>query len=48
MNESRLSTVAQLRAFLEGTLQVQFSPPQGDTQRYAFIEAVPPAVSAIW
>ena len=40
MNESRLSTVAQLRAFLEGTLQVQFSPPQGDTQRYGFIEAV--------
>ena len=40
MNESRLSTVAQLRAFLEGTLEVQFSPPQGDTQRYAFIEAL--------
>lgn len=40
MNESRLSTVAQLRAFLEGTLEVQFSPPQGDTQRYRFIEAV--------
>jgi transposase InsO family protein len=40
MNESRLNTMAQLRAFLEGTLEVQFSPPQGDTQRYRFIEAV--------
>ena len=35
MNESRLTTVAQLRAFLEGTLEVQFCPLHNDTQRYA-------------
>jgi transposase InsO family protein len=40
MNESRLNTVAQLRAFLDGTLGVQFSPLNDDTQRYAFIGAV--------
>jgi transposase InsO family protein len=40
MNESRLSTVAQLRAFLEGTLEVHFCPLTEDTQRYAFISAV--------
>jgi hypothetical protein len=37
MNESRLNTVAQLRAFLEGTLEVQFCALNDDTQRYAFI-----------
>lgn len=26
VNETRLSTVAQLRAFLEGTLEVEFCP----------------------
>jgi transposase InsO family protein len=40
MNESRLNTVAQLRAFLEGTLEVQFYPLNNDTQRYAFIGAL--------
>ena len=40
MNESRLNTVAQLRAFLEGTLEVQFCPRNNDTQRYAFIGAL--------
>jgi hypothetical protein len=40
MNESRLNTVAQLRAFLEGTLEVQFCPLHNDTQRYAFIGAL--------
>lgn len=40
MNESRLTTVAQLRAFLEGTLEVQFCPLHNDTQRYAFIDAL--------
>jgi len=40
MNESRLHTVAQLRAFLEGTLEVQFCPLHNDTQRYAFIGAL--------
>ena len=37
MNESRLTTVAQLRAFLEGTLEVEFSPLKSDSQRYTFI-----------
>ena len=40
MNESRLHTVAQLRAFLDGTLEVQFCAPSNDVQRYAFISAV--------
>ena len=40
MNESRLITVAQLRAFLEGTLEVEFRPLQDDAQRYAFIGGV--------
>jgi transposase InsO family protein len=40
MNESRLHTVAQLRAFLDGTLEVQFYAPSNDVQRYGFITAV--------
>ena len=40
MNESQLKTVAQLRAFLEGTLEVQFRALDDDTQRYGFIAAV--------
>ena len=40
MNESRLNTVAQLRAFLDGTLEVQFCAPSNDVQRYGFISAV--------
>jgi hypothetical protein len=40
MNESRLRTVAQLRAFLDGTLEVQFCAPSNDVQRYDFIAAV--------
>jgi transposase InsO family protein len=40
MNESRLHTVAQLRAFLDGTLEVQFCAPSNDVQRYDFIAAV--------
>ena len=40
MNESRLHTVAQLRAFLDGTLEVQFCAPSNDVQRYGFIAAV--------
>jgi transposase InsO family protein len=40
MNESRLNTVAQLRAFLEGTLEVQFCALNDDTQRYAFIHTL--------
>jgi len=37
MNETRLNTVAQLRAFLEGTLEVEFCALNNDTQRYEFI-----------
>ena len=37
MNESRLRTVAQLRAFLDGTLEVQFCAPSNDVQRYGFL-----------
>lgn len=40
MNETRLHTVAQLRAFLEGTLEVQFQPLGKDAQRYDFIAAL--------
>jgi transposase InsO family protein len=40
MNESRLHTVAQLRAFLDGTLEVQFCALNNDVQRYDFISAV--------
>jgi transposase InsO family protein len=40
MNESRLNTVAQLRAFLDGTLEVQFCALSNDVQRYSFISAV--------
>ncbi len=40
MNESQLKTVAQLRAFLEGTSAVQFRPCSGDAERYALIVAV--------
>lgn len=35
MNESRLTTVEQLRAFLAGTLEVQFQPLNDNQQRYA-------------
>jgi transposase InsO family protein len=37
MNETRLSTVAQLRAFLDGTLEVRFRPISNDVERYGFI-----------
>ena len=40
MNEQELKTVAQLRAFLNGTQAVQFEPQGEDSQRYAFIAAV--------
>ena len=40
MNESRLNTVAQLRAFLEGTLEVKFQPIRNDIERYGFIAGV--------
>jgi len=34
MNEIRLNTVLQLRAFLDGTLEVQFQAIGNDAQRY--------------
>ena len=42
MDESKLSTIAQLREFLAGTLEVSFSGVQGDSdaQRYAHISRV--------
>jgi len=40
MNEIRLNTVLQLRAFLDGTLEVQFQAIGNDAQRYDFIAAV--------
>jgi transposase InsO family protein len=40
MNEAKLSTVAQLRAFLNGTGEVEFEPLGEDAQRYAFVAEV--------
>jgi hypothetical protein len=40
MNETQLKTVAQLRAFLNGTPDVQFHSIGDDTKRYEFIAAV--------
>jgi transposase InsO family protein len=40
MNETRLNTVAQLGAFLEGTLEVKFQPIRNDVERYGFIAGV--------
>ncbi|MBI1983409.1 MAG: transposase family protein [Acidobacteria bacterium] len=40
MNETNLSSIAQLRAFLEGTAEVQFQGAGEDTKRYGFISAV--------
>ena len=40
MNDSQLHTVAQLSAFLDGSLAMKFSPPGNDVERYGFITAV--------
>ncbi len=40
MNEQQLNTVAQLRAFLNGTQEVQFEHSGEDTKRNAFISSV--------
>jgi transposase InsO family protein len=40
MNESKLCTIAQLRAFLEGTSEIQFRSIDEDPERYAFISSV--------
>ena len=40
MDESRLQTISQLSAFLEGTLEVKFIVPDTDDKRYAHIASV--------
>ena len=40
MDETRLQTIAQLSAFLAGTLEVQLSIPDSDDRRYAHIASV--------
>ena len=40
MNETQLKTVAQLRAFLNGRLEVKFQSISNDAKRYEFIGAV--------
>ena len=40
MNESPLNTVALLRFFLQGTLEVEFRPLKDDPQRYGFISTL--------
>ncbi|MFD2109305.1 integrase [Ottowia pentelensis] len=40
MDESRLGSIAQLQAFLEGTLEVSFSAFADDQERYAHIASV--------
>lgn len=40
MNDSALGTIAQLRAFLEGALNVCFTPFADDQARYAHIAGV--------
>jgi transposase InsO family protein len=40
MNDSALGTIAQLHAFLEGTLEVSFAPFADDAARYAHIASV--------
>ncbi len=40
MDESRLSTIAQIEEFLSASTQVEFSAHSGDTERYAHISRV--------
>ena len=40
MNETKLSTIAQLREILDGTCEVRFERVEDDAKRYAFIESV--------
>ena len=40
MKEAKLSTVAQLRAFIEGTSEVRFEQAGDDAGRYTFIQDV--------
>jgi hypothetical protein len=40
MNETRLCTLEQIQAFLEGTGEVGFQPIGGDAGRYEHIQAV--------
>ena len=40
MNETRLCTLGQIQAFLEGTGEVGFQPMGGDEGRYGHLQAV--------
>ena len=40
MNETKLSTISQLQAFLEGTCEVRFQGAGEDAKRYEFVAAV--------
>jgi len=40
MNETKLRTIEELRAFLAGTEAVQFQPTPPSTERHTMIEAV--------
>ena len=40
MNESRLDTVAHLRAFLAGALEVKFQRIRNDVEHYGFVTVV--------
>lgn len=40
MDESRLRTIAQIQAFLDGSDEIGFSPHAGDEERYAHISRV--------
>jgi hypothetical protein len=40
MDETRLTTIAQLQAFMAGNAQISFSAHGGDDERYAHISRV--------
>ena len=40
MNETRLTTIAQIEEFLSGSGQIEFTPSGGDLERYAHISRV--------
>ena len=40
MDESRLTTIAQIEDFLSASASIEFKPDEGDCERYAHISAV--------
>ncbi len=48
MNETRLCSLEQLKAFLDGTAGVQFRPFEGDDARYAHIKVVLGRLAYAW